>query len=154
MKANDIMKLALGPFGLVILGGYLGYKYGNKATIKNRYVGAGAGAAAGYLTSRALSTVLGLTRAQQDAVQAAQPPQEQQSLDDYVPLSFDSPQALQALPAPSVPLMTPTPRMPVVGNNPANSWRGEGSLARSSYNTEDVEESVGEVEQDLISKGN
>jgi hypothetical protein len=155
MDLSKLIKLAMGPYGLAVVGSYVGYKYHKKVTIKNQYVGAGAGALAGYTAGEVLSKLFTKNQtqqqeqlqAQQQAQLQAQQQAQAQQLEDYADLDLGG--ELPGLPAPA-----PMPRLHL-SSSPANGHWGEGALANTSYNVEDIEEAIGEVEQeDLIPRGN
>jgi hypothetical protein len=159
MDFKDILKIAAGPFGLMLLGGYVGYRYGTKLSIHNKLVGAGTGAVAGYAASQALSKLLTpattTTTAEQQAaaLDAAQKLAEQeQTLRDYV--SLGAPRAPMPTPLALPPHMRQVaPRQqPILQTSPANVRAGEGSYGGTSYNVEETEATMGEAEDLLAYK--
>lgn len=160
MTIKDILGLATGSTGLAILGGYVGYKYGDKVSIKNKYVGAGAGAATGLLVAQILGKFFGgSSQAQLQAQQAAQlQAQEQaQAAGDYV--DFEAPEGYTPPPQPlalpgRIQQVQPVQQQPQmhIRTSPANVHEGNGSYSGTSYDVSDVEAAVSEAEDLLAYK--
>jgi hypothetical protein len=131
MDIKALLGLVASPTILAGVGGWLGYKYGKKASIQNKYIAGGVGLGAGYLLGKTLQGI-----SAPPAAPAAQPvPQvvdpEQPPVGDYLSLNFDAPHAL------------PDPEF---DTSPANEYAGEGSYKKTSYNVQKVEDAMDQME--------
>jgi hypothetical protein len=128
MDIKALLNLLASPTILALGGGWLGYKYGNKASINNKYVAGGVGVGAGYLLGRTLQQFTAPPPAVPQVVDTENPPME-----DYLNLQLDGAPAPKQLP-------------PAMDDDVWNAHAGEGSYGRSSYNTESIDEVMGEAE--------
>lgn len=147
MDVKAILGLLASPTVLAGVGGYLGYKYGKKASIQNKYVAGGVGVGAGWLIGKTLQQFT-----QPPAVVPQIPDIEQQSAQgDYVDLDLNAPGQPMALPAPQNPWdqFQQAPPTPQFSSSPANEHAGEGSYTKTSYNVEGVEDAMNEAEMML-----
>lgn len=147
MDIKAILGLVASPTVLAGLGGWLGYKYGKKASIKNKYVAGGVGVGAGWLIGKTLQSVTAppvVAPPVQQITDTEQPPQG-----DYLNLDLDASPQPMALPAPQNPwdqFQQAAPPTPQFDTSPANVHTAEGSYGKSSYNVEGVENAMDEAE--------
>lgn len=154
MDIKGILKLIASPTMLAGIGGYLGYKYGKRASISNKYVAGSVGVGAGWLVGKGLQQFV-----QQPQLPATQQPVPQVTdeemppgMGDYVNLNLDAP----GLPPMALPPAQNLPSELQFDTSPGNVVEGEGSYGKTSYNVSGVEDAMNEAEilMEMEKKGN